>query len=85
MYESSGTPIRRPTRSAGVAIPADRFWLTGIVIVITILLASRFHGERLTLRMLGGALIAVATHLALSSSAQTALRDVVDGITGDRR
>jgi len=28
--------------------------------VITILLASRFHGERLTLRMLGGALVAVA-------------------------
>ncbi len=27
----------------------------------------------------------VATHLALSSSAQTALRDVVDGSTGDRR
>jgi len=27
---------------------------------VTILLASRFHGERLTLRMLGGALVAVA-------------------------
>ena len=61
----------------GVAIPADRFWLTGIVIVITILLAVAYRYTRFGLATRAGSENEVSAILAGLPAGELSLANTV--------
>ena len=61
----------------GVAIPADRFWLTGIVIVITILLAVAYRYTRFGLATRAGSENEVSAMLAGLPAGELSLANTV--------
>jgi len=62
---------------SGVAIPADRFWLTGIVIVITILLAVAYRYTRFGLATRAGSENEVSAILAGLPAGELSLANTV--------